>query len=120
MRLVRSVALLVLFTLTVAQGFDWATTSAHTNQCSRWATMIGKEGHVRDSSHMHFLGCDSNPQTGDAHYDAYDMGGCAREARAIVRSNPSYFVYRPLTVARLVMERNGWCNVYEDGSYSYY
>lgn len=90
---------------------------AHTNQCSQWATMIGKEGRVRDSLTMHYLGCDDGPWT-TMHYEPNLAGeGCTRLARAITRSAPAYYVYRPRTVAALVQQSNPWCTVYEDGSY---
>lgn len=90
---------------------------AHTNQCSSWAYMIGKEGRVRDSIAMHYLGCDDGPYN-TRHYDAETYGeGCSELARAITRSAPAYYTRRPVTVGLLVKQAKPWCTVYEDGLY---
>lgn len=118
MRSARGVLGGVLVGLAIMQGvLGTNEASAHTNQCSTWAYMIGKEGRVSDSLHMHFLGCDDGPLA-NAHYEPNLYGeGCTRLARAIVRSAPAYYVYRPHTVAVLVKQARPWCTVYEDGSY---
>lgn len=87
------------------------------NHCSGWAVLTGKEGVVRDSASMHRLGCDDGPYA-NARYRA-DFGGegCSYTARAIVRSNPYYYAFRPRTVSNMVIAKKPWCTVFEDGSY---
>ena len=90
---------------------------ADDNECARWARMAGKELRVADSIHMHLLGCDDGPWK-SMHYHRMPYGdGCVLKARAITRSDPEWFVYRPWTVARMVVIAMPWCDVYEDGSY---
>lgn len=94
------------------------STYAHRNQCSTWATLRGEEGVYPHSNAMHYLGCIDDPWSNAAHYDANYYGeGCTALARTIVRSNPAYFVWRPITVGRMVKHQKPWCTVYEDGSY---
>ena len=90
------------------------TASASTN-CASWATTLGKQGKVRDSLTMHYLGCDDGPYATRYYYPL--PGYCNALARTVVRSAPAYYVRRPHTVAALVVAQGPTCRAYEDGSY---
>lgn len=71
---------------------------------------------MRDSVHMHYLGCDDGPNA-DRHY-TYDYSGegCSQYAQNLVLHNDS-LKYRPRTVGRMVVRDRPHCTVYEDGTY---
>jgi hypothetical protein len=116
-----AIATVVAAIVAMAQLPTTPTVGAHTalisNDCRGWAIALGKQDRVRDSLHMHLLGCDDGPWT-TMQYRATGLGdGCTAKARAVVRGNPEYYMYRPWTVARTVVAAMPYCTVYEDGSY---
>jgi hypothetical protein len=104
--------LMILIPFMIALFCEVLDAGASGNDCTAWATALGKEGKVTDSKVMHMLGCDDGEFT-DKHYVA-DDGKCAADARSFARQG---YWNRPRTVAAMV-EAKDHCTVFEDGTYA--
>lgn len=86
--------------------------------CRDFAVALNKEGRVRDSVHMHLIGCDDVQSPTYYHATTTPANAlanrCTTRARAYARAG--YYAY-PNTVARLVKNDLPFCIVFEDGSY---
>lgn len=114
--------LFMAFLLMVGLLFGMTAQTAaigYSNDCRGWAQMLGKEGRVRDSITMHYLGCDdkASPTHYHATFDYNRNDYCTKRARYYARWG--YFGM-PKTVGAMVEKDLPFCTVFEDGSYSAY
>jgi len=108
----------LLLLISMAFGMTQHTAAiGYTNDCRGWAQMLGKEGKVRDSITMHYLGCDdkASPTHYHATFDYNRNDYCTKRARYYARWG--YFGM-PKTVGAMVEKDLPFCTVFEDGSYS--